>query len=109
MQAEVSTNVFVQASSVIDSLAGYGTLNANPFLSESQRPGSIVSQLPALCYSKPRFLQSPRYSLLGQEQPLLFTPLLSGLQSNSLHLYWLQRPLSLKLSPALVLSVCPPS
>ena len=42
MDVEVSANVYVQALPMIDSLAGYGILNRNPFLPQSQRPGSIV-------------------------------------------------------------------
>lgn len=42
LDVEVPAKVFVQASFLIDSLAGYEILEWKSFLSESQRPGSTV-------------------------------------------------------------------
>ena len=86
MDVEVSANVYVQALPMIDSLAGYGILNRNPFLPVSKTwLHCILVSSPALLEATfPGHHAAPFHSSLHrQDSPVLFTPLLSGLQPTS--------------------------
>lgn len=59
MDAEVSANVFVQASPMIDSLAGYGILNRNPFLPQSLKDLAPLSSSFQPCVTSRHISWSP--------------------------------------------------